>query len=166
ASSRGAIPRGPSLSGPIAASSSKITAGASSPRILRAAATLVTDATRSPAMPVSNSRRAAAHSAASSLTTNMVRSLLAMALSVSGNVLSCRLCGRRLMVRFDRQHAINFFRQLFHPERLGDMRQAVAFQELPRLRGNDVAGDEKEPLPQGIPGTLERFIEMLAVEAR
>src|SRR5260370_19916120 len=138
--------------------------GTSSSRIRRAAATLVTDATRSPAMLVSNSRRAAAHKAASSLTINMVCSLLLMALSISRYFFSCRLCRRHMLVRCDIQHAMNFLRQLFHPEWFGDVRQVVALQKLPRLPRDDIADHEHEQFTRGITASFQRFVEMLPVK--
>src|ERR1700730_1305080 len=146
------------------ASSNKITAGASSSRIRFAAAKLATEATRSPAIRASNSRRAAAHNAASSLTTNIVCFLLPKPSSISCCVLSCHFCGPPLMVVSNRQHTVNLFRQLFHAERFGDVRQVVTFQELPRLRGNRIAGHEKEPLSQRISGALQRCVEVLPIE--
>ncbi len=59
---------------------------------------------------------------------------------------------------------MNFFRQLFHTKRFGDVRKMVAFQKFPRLRGQNVAGHEQEPLSQRIPRTFQRFIEMLPIE--
>src|SRR4029077_585898 len=64
------------------------------------------------------------------------------------------------------QNAVNLFRQLFHAEWLGNVWQLVAFQKLSRLRSYHISGDEQESLSQGIPRTLQRFIEMLSVETR
>ncbi len=64
----------------------------------------------------------------------------------------------------DCQHAMNFLRQLFHPERFGDVRQVVAFEKLPCLCGDNIAGDEQEAFTQGITGALQRLVEMLPIE--
>src|SRR5437660_4685244 len=160
------MPHGPSASGAMAASSSTITEGGSSSRIRRAAAKLVTDATRNPAMLASNSRRAAAHSAASSLTTNTVCSRFSMALSIPRCVFSRRLFQRNSLARMATQHPVNFFRQLFHPKWLGHVRQPVAFQKLPSLCGNDVAGHEEEFPTQRISRAFKRLVEILSIECR
>src|SRR5207245_88380 len=105
------------------------------------------------------------HNVASSLTTNLVCSRFNMASSISCCTLSGFLGSRWLLVDLQFQNAAHFFRQLFHAERFGNMRHVVSFQELTRLRCNNVASHEKEPLSQGVSGTFQEFIEMLPVEA-
>src|SRR5580704_3301195 len=146
------------------ASSNRITAGASSSRMRRAAPTLFTAATRSPAILVSNSRRAAAHRAASSLTNSMVCSRFCMSLSVSRFIFSfCCQC-HCFAWRVACQHGAHLFRQLLDTERLGDMGQVISCQELARLRRDDVAGYEQKAFAQRISRADQRFIKMLSVQ--
>src|SRR5260370_20464652 len=94
----------------------------------------------------------------------MVCSRWPMSLSISRCIFSGRLCMRPLLVGGDCQHTMNFLRQLFHPERFGDVRQVIAFEKLPCLCGDDVAGNEQEAFTQGITGALQRLVEMLPIE--
>jgi hypothetical protein len=42
----------------------------------------------------------------------------------------------------DLQHLAHFSHQFLDAKRFGDVRQAIAFQKFPRLRGNDVSSDK------------------------
>src|SRR5260370_38870844 len=114
------------------ACSSKITAGEFPSRIRRRAATLLHVATRSPVILASNSRRAVAHSVASSLTSNIVCSEFPMALPVPRYFFSRHLRRRHCAGDFGLHYPMHLFGQLFHAKRFGDMRQGVSFQKLDR----------------------------------
>src|SRR5882724_6574647 len=172
ASNRGRLPRVPpaSAAADTSSSSSTITAGASSFRTRRAASTLLTAATRSPAIPVSNSRRAAAHNAASSLTSKIDCSALEtplfnMFLSISCRIFSCRRHWS-FPPDFAFEDPVNFLGQLFDAKRLGDVRQIVALQEFLRLCRDDVSGHKEKSLVQRISRALQGLVEMLPVQSR